>query len=116
MGQGGGPASQALLTQVDAASLHPGQQTFEKMISGMYMGELVGREGWQVQVRLVVEDMVEEELMFPGQDTSLLRHMHCMLSSSPMFPRQPGNFPTSFLSEIEADGVSGRAITGPGTR
>ena len=27
--------------KVDARSLNPGQQTFEKMISGMYMGELV---------------------------------------------------------------------------
>ena len=27
--------------KVDAMSLNPGQQTFEKMISGMYMGELV---------------------------------------------------------------------------
>ena len=26
---------------VDAESLNPGQQIFEKMISGMYMGELV---------------------------------------------------------------------------
>ena len=25
---------------VDSGSLHPGKQTFEKMISGMYMGEL----------------------------------------------------------------------------
>lgn len=32
-----------LLGQVDAMSLNPGKQTFEKMISGMYMGELVGR-------------------------------------------------------------------------
>jgi len=68
--------------EVDARSLNPGQQTFEKMISGMYMGELV---------RLVVEDMVEEGLMFPGQDTNILRTC--------------GSFPTSFLSQIEADGV-----------
>lgn len=68
--------------EVDAMSLNPGQQTFEKMISGMYMGELV---------RLVVEDMVEEGLMFPGQDTTILR--------------TAGSFPTSFLSQIEADGV-----------
>ena len=27
--------------KVDASSLNPGKQTFEKMISGMYMGELV---------------------------------------------------------------------------
>ena len=28
---------------VDAGSLNPGRQTFEKMISGMYMGELTSR-------------------------------------------------------------------------
>ena len=32
--------------------------------SGMYMGELV---------RLVLEDMIEEELIFTNQDTSVLK-------------------------------------------
>eukprot|EP00092_Neocalanus_flemingeri_P034173 GFUD01037166.1.p1 GENE.GFUD01037166.1~~GFUD01037166.1.p1 ORF type:complete len:544 (+),score=125.53 GFUD01037166.1:103-1734(+) len=68
--------------EVDAMSLNPGKQTFEKMISGMYMGELV---------RLVVKDMVEEGLMFLNQNTNKLRIL--------------GNFPTKYLSEIEADGV-----------
>ena len=68
--------------EVDAMSLNPGKQTFEKMISGMYMGELV---------RLVVEDMVEEGLMFLNQNTNRIRI--------------PGNFPTKYLSEIEADAV-----------
>ena len=68
--------------EVDAMSLNPGKQTFEKMISGMYMGELV---------RLVVEDVVDEGLIFFNQNTNKLRI--------------PGNFPTKYLSEIEADGV-----------
>ena len=40
---------------VDAGSLNPGRQTFEKMISGMYMGEIA---------RQVLVDMVYEGLMF----------------------------------------------------
>ena len=47
---------------MDEASLNPGAQTFEKMISGMYMGELV---------RQVLVDMVWEDLMFQvPQDTA----------------------------------------------
>ena len=61
--------------EVDEMSLNPGKQTFEKMISGMYMGELV---------RLVVVDMVDEGLMFVNQHTSKLR--------------VPGSFPTKYLS------------------
>jgi len=68
--------------QIDEQSLNPGKQTFEKMISGMYMGELV---------RLVLEDMVEEGLIFNNLNTDLIR--------------QRGSFPTRFLSQIESDAV-----------
>ena len=64
-------------------SLNPNKQTFEKMISGMYMGELV---------RMVVVDMMEEGLMFNGHK-----------NTQPL--RTPGSFPTKYLSEIEADPV-----------
>ena len=40
---------------VDSGSLNPGKQTFEKMISGMYMGELT---------RQVLVDMCWEGLFF----------------------------------------------------
>ena len=40
-----------------------GKQIFEKMISGMYMGELT---------RQVIIDMVYDDLMFQDQDTDLL--------------------------------------------
>ena len=46
---------------VDEMSLNPGRQIFEKMISGMYMGELV---------RQVLIDMVMEELIFIDNETS----------------------------------------------
>jgi len=68
--------------EVDRTSLNPGKQTFEKMISGMYMGELV---------RLVLLDMIEEGLIFQNQNINTLR--------------RSGTFPTSFLSEVEADPV-----------
>ena len=81
------------------------------------------------QVRLVVEDMVEEGLMFPGQDTNILRFVYVFIfdfvfvfvlyhTSQRWDPctnklwqnlifsfRTCGSFPTSFLSQIEADGV-----------
>ena len=68
--------------EVDRMSLNPGKQTFEKMISGMYMGELV---------RLVLLDMIEEGLIFRNQNIDKLK--------------RTGTFPTSFLSEVEADPV-----------
>ncbi|XP_038150506.1 hexokinase HKDC1-like [Cyprinodon tularosa] len=49
---------------VDAASLNPGQQTFEKMVSGMYLGELV---------RLVVLKMAKLGLLFDGRVSDALR-------------------------------------------
>ncbi|XP_036189909.1 hexokinase-2 isoform X3 [Myotis myotis] len=44
--------------EIDMGSLNPGKQLFEKMISGMYMGELV---------RLILVKMAKEELLFRGK-------------------------------------------------
>ncbi|XP_060043559.1 hexokinase-2 isoform X3 [Erinaceus europaeus] len=44
--------------EIDMGSLNPGKQLFEKMISGMYMGELV---------RLILVKMAKEELIFGGK-------------------------------------------------
>ncbi|KAM6220233.1 hexokinase-2 isoform 1-T1 [Rhynchocyon petersi] len=44
--------------EIDMGSLNPGKQLFEKMISGMYMGELV---------RLILVKMAKEELLFGGR-------------------------------------------------
>ncbi|TKS70013.1 putative hexokinase HKDC1 [Collichthys lucidus] len=49
---------------VDAASNNPGKQIFEKMISGMYLGELV---------RLVVLKMAKLGLLFDGRVSDALR-------------------------------------------
>uniref|UniRef100_A0A4W6EMN6 Hexokinase-2 n=1 Tax=Lates calcarifer TaxID=8187 RepID=A0A4W6EMN6_LATCA len=49
--------------EIDAGSLNPGKQLFEKMISGMYMGELV---------RLILVRMAKEHLLFQGKTTLFL--------------------------------------------
>lgn len=90
---------------VDAGSLNPGKQRFEKMISGMYMGELV---------RQVLLDMVSEGLIF--NNLSPDEHLE------PLF--QWGSFLTRYVSEIESDPVGefSRArdvffeLFGPGNR
>jgi len=48
---------------VDVSSENRGQQIFEKMVAGMYLGELL---------RLVLLDMVEKELIFDGIKPSVL--------------------------------------------
>ncbi|TRY67567.1 hypothetical protein TCAL_02308 [Tigriopus californicus] len=67
---------------VDEGSLNPGKQTFEKMISGMYMGELT---------RQVLVDMIWEGLIFQEKDTDKLFEW--------------GQFLTKYVSEIESDMV-----------
>ncbi|XP_036953966.1 hexokinase-2 [Acanthopagrus latus] len=49
--------------EIDAGSLNPGKQLFEKMISGMYMGELV---------RLILVRMTKEKLLFQAKTTAEL--------------------------------------------
>jgi len=65
---------------VDENSINPGKQLHEKMISGMYMGELV---------RLVLVKLVNDGLLFGGR------------GSDDLFTR--GNFYTKYVSEIEED-------------
>ncbi|XP_060728856.1 hexokinase HKDC1 [Tachysurus vachellii] len=50
--------------EIDAASINPGKQLFEKMISGMYMGELV---------RLILLKMAKCGLLFKGRVSDALR-------------------------------------------
>lgn len=66
--------------EVDKHSINPGKQVFEKMISGMYMGELV---------RLVIVKMVKAGVLFRGQNSNVLMTR--------------GLFFTKYVSEIEAD-------------
>ncbi|XP_072255256.1 hexokinase-4 [Pyxicephalus adspersus] len=63
---------------IDEGSLNPGQQLYEKMIGGKYMGELV---------RLVLMKMVNENLLFGGEASEKLKTR--------------GSFETQFVSQIE---------------
>lgn len=66
--------------EIDEHSINRGRQTQEKMISGMYMGELV---------RLALVRFTNEGLLFGGQSTDMLNTR--------------GRFFTKFVSEIESD-------------
>ncbi|XP_054481413.1 hexokinase-4-like [Anoplopoma fimbria] len=63
---------------VDEMSINPGVHTFEKMISGMYLGEIV---------RLLLVKLTEDKLLFKGQTSEALL--------------TPEAFKTKFISEIE---------------
>uniref|UniRef100_A0A8C3G1X9 Hexokinase-2 n=1 Tax=Cyclopterus lumpus TaxID=8103 RepID=A0A8C3G1X9_CYCLU len=64
--------------EIDRGSLNPGQQLFEKMVSGMYMGELV---------RLILVKMAREGMLFEGKITPELL--------------TKGKFETKHISAIE---------------
>jgi hexokinase len=67
--------------QIDEDSPRPGQQAFEKMIAGLYLGEIF---------RLVLVDLHENKrLIFDGQDIDALK--------------KPYTLDASFLSFIEED-------------
>lgn len=65
---------------IDEESPRPGQQSFEKMIAGYYLGEIM---------RLVLVDLHEQGLVFEKQDISRMR--------------EPYHMDSSFLSKIEED-------------
>ncbi|KAM3964893.1 hexokinase A isoform 1-T1 [Aphomia sociella] len=65
---------------VDAHSINRGGQIFEKMIAGMYLGEIV---------RLALEKFTKMGLLFGGRGSDLLFERH--------------NFYTKYVSEIESD-------------
>lgn len=66
--------------RLDKATNNPGQQVLEKMVSGMYLGELT---------RLVFKDLIKRKMLFEG-------------SSSPVFDKAY-NFKTEYMSRIEED-------------
>ncbi|KAF8558656.1 hexokinase [Imleria badia] len=67
-------------TIVDETSNKPGEQAFEKLISGRYLGEIL---------RLVVCELIDEGVLFLGQNTYKLEKPYC--------------FDTAFLSLMESD-------------
>ncbi|KIM41303.1 hypothetical protein M413DRAFT_445334 [Hebeloma cylindrosporum] len=65
---------------VDETSNKPGEQAFEKLISGRYLGEIL---------RLVICELIDEGVLFLGQNTYKLEN--------------PYAFDTAFLSLMESD-------------
>ena len=59
---------------VDEESPRPGQQSFEKMTSGYYLGELL---------RLVLLDLYQQGMVFEGQDITKLKKAYVMDTSYP---------------------------------
>ncbi|NXQ83654.1 HXK2 protein, partial [Nyctibius grandis] len=72
---------------VDEKTINPGKQRFEKLISGMYLGEIV---------RLILLALVEKRLLFRGQPCPELQTKDI--------------FQTKFLSDIEMDGLALRQV------
>ncbi|KAK4290032.1 hypothetical protein Pmani_037051 [Petrolisthes manimaculis] len=66
----------------DRESINPGRQLYEKMISGMYMGEIA---------RQVLVHLVSQGLLFGGYTSDILL--------------EKGSFFTKYISEIESDKV-----------
>ncbi|KAF8892871.1 hexokinase [Infundibulicybe gibba] len=65
---------------VDETSNKPGEQAFEKLISGRYLGEIL---------RLVICELIDEGVLFLGQNTYKLENAYV--------------FDTAFLSLMESD-------------
>jgi hexokinase len=74
---------------IDKDSPRPGQQAFEKMIAGYYLGEVF---------RLVLLDLHAQNLMFEGKDLAKLM--------------EPYSLDTSVLAEIESDPFENLIETG----
>ncbi|XP_068062168.1 hexokinase-3 isoform X1 [Anomalospiza imberbis] len=72
---------------VDESTINPGKQRFEKLISGMYLGEIV---------RQILMVMTEKELLFQGKPCLKLQTKDI--------------FKTKFLSMIELNGLALRQI------
>lgn len=73
---------------VDASTPNPGSQPFEKMIAGMYLGELVRRICCQA---------VSDRILLEGSGAALKSL------------EAPGAFPTTLVSQIEGYGIAGLA-------
>lgn len=65
---------------LDAKSENPGEQILEKMVSGMYLGEIS---------RLIIRDFIKRKILFSGLNLSRLAIVKC--------------FKTEYMSRIETD-------------
>lgn len=60
--------------QIDVESPRPGEQSFEKMISGYYLGEVL---------RLILLDLAEKQVLFHGQNLEKLHEPYVMDAEYP---------------------------------
>ncbi|KAJ3107496.1 glucokinase [Phlyctochytrium bullatum] len=67
-------------TRLDRESVNPGRQIFEKLISGMYLGEIV---------RLAILDLIKTGELFGGKSSAVLETRYA--------------FETAYMSRIERD-------------
>lgn len=75
---------------IDNESPRPGQQAFEKMISGYYLGEVL---------RLILLELAEEKgLIFKGQDLTKLKEAYVMDAS---YPSRVEQDPFENLSDVQ---------------
>jgi len=70
--------------ELDKQSLHPGEQRYEKMLSGMYLGEIT---------RLVLKSLVEAGALLPANRHERWRGVFS----------EPKSFATALMSQIAAD-------------
>ncbi|CAF0757562.1 unnamed protein product [Brachionus calyciflorus] len=71
--------------EIDKTSINIGKQIFEKMVSGMYLGELV---------RLMILELIDRELIFV-EEMKKNAYRHALFTK--------GSFYTKYLNEIESD-------------
>ncbi|CAF2501288.1 unnamed protein product [Rotaria sp. Silwood2] len=84
--------------ELDESSLTPNQQVFEKMISALYLGEIV---------RLIIVDLVQRSILLPGRmqkSPSLGRDYNIFLSLR-------GSFYAKHVDDIECDTTEDLSIT-----
>ncbi|RAK98477.1 hexokinase [Aspergillus ibericus CBS 121593] len=79
--------------EIDRASPRPGQQTYEKMVAGLYVGEIV---------RLIIIHLHEKVGFLDGGDLSRLREMHAMESSCVSKMEEDGSSENSAMAETRS--------------
>lgn len=84
--------------ELDESSLTPHQQVFEKMISALYLGEIV---------RLIIVDLVQRSILFPGR----MQKSPSIRPDYNIFLILRGSFYAKHVADIEADRTDDLSIT-----
>ncbi|CAF0794977.1 unnamed protein product [Rotaria sordida] len=84
--------------ELDESSLTPQQQVFEKMISALYLGEIV---------RLIIVDLVQRSILFPGR----MQKSPSIRPDYNIFLILRGSFYAKHVADIESDTTEDLSIT-----